>query len=74
MRVAHDKSVSGEPNKLEPADTVLFKQLENLSLQIFKFTEEDEERRKKKKKDAGEKDWCPPPSDDSTFVHAGENF
>lgn len=75
LRTAHDKSLAAKSNKpLEPADTTLFKQLEDLSAQILKFTEEEESKRKKKKDAAGETDWCPPPADDSTFVHSGENF
>jgi AAA+ superfamily predicted ATPase len=75
LRTAHDKSISNTPNKpVESADIILFKQLEDLSSQILKLTNEEEERRKKKKEAAGSSEWCPPPTDDSTFVHAGENF
>jgi len=75
LRTAHDKSLASKLNKpAEHADTTLFKQLEDLSVQILKFTEEEEQKRKKKKDVASKSDWCPPPADDTTFIGSGVNF
>jgi hypothetical protein len=73
--IAHDKSRSANNDKAaEPADAILFKQLELLSAQIIKLTVEQKQTRKEKKAVDGEEKWCPPGEDESTFVHSGENF
>jgi len=50
LRMAHDKSSGANNGETpEPADTILFKQLEILSSQIIKLSAEQEEIRKMKK-------------------------
>jgi hypothetical protein len=73
--MAHDKSTAIKQSKASiPADVLLFKQLETLSAQIIKLTDEQEAKRKEKKEADGKDTWCPPTESDSTFVHGGDNF
>jgi hypothetical protein len=73
--VAHDKSIAINQDRApKAADTILFKQLEILSSQIFKLTDEQEAKRKEKKEADGQDTWCPSIESDSTFVHGGDNF
>jgi hypothetical protein len=75
LAVAHDKSIAINQDRApKAADTILFKQLEILSSQIFKLTDEQEAKRKEKKEADGQDTWCPSIESDSTFVHGGDNF
>ena len=75
LSLAHDKSTAVSQNKaVKQADEILFKQLEILSSQIFKLSDEQEAKRKEKKEADGQDSWCPPTESDTTFVHLGANF
>jgi SpoVK/Ycf46/Vps4 family AAA+-type ATPase len=59
LRMAHDKSSGANNGETpEPADTILFKQLEILSSQIIQFSAEQEEMRKMKKSADVEGFYC----------------
>jgi len=79
LGMAHDKSTAIQQGRaVMQGETVLFKQLEILSGQIMKLTDEQEAKRKEKTKEAvgddGTSPWCPPTESESTFVHGGANF